>query len=322
MLIDSVELTIKAGNGGNGKVSWRREKYVPKGGPDGGDGGRGGNIVLRTTNNLDTLSSFRYRKVFQAEPGENGRSKKMAGRGGADLELLVPVGTVVTDVQTGAMVHDFTRGDETYLIARGGNGGLGNPHFVSSTHQHPTEFTEGEPGESQKVKLELRLVADVALIGEPNAGKSSLLAALTGVEGRIGAYAFSTHQPVLGVMRRGDRTVTLVDLPGLLAGAHHGRGLGDEFLKHATRVRAILHIVDATLPINDSRSVIEKELKMFDPKLAKLPRQLVINKIDLLSPEELNELKKQFKNVLFVSATTRENIDQLTRFVAEQVRLN
>lgn len=315
MLIDSVEVTLKAGKGGNGKVSWRREKYVPMGGPDGGDGGRGGNVILRADNNLDTLSSFRYRKVFQAEDGENGRSKKMAGKKGEELELLIPVGTIVTNTDTNVIIHDFTKVGETYEIARGGNGGLGNPHFVSATHQHPVEFTPGEIGESLKVKLELQLIADVALIGEPNAGKSSLLAALTGVEGRIGAYAFSTHQPVLGVLRYREQIITLVDLPGLLEGAHQGRGLGDQFLKHAARVRAILHVVDATQPINASKAVIEKELKMFDPKLAKLPRQLVINKIDLLTKEELAQLKKEFKGAIFVSAVDRAGIDELTRVV-------
>ncbi len=319
MLVDSVEVTLKAGRGGDGKVSWRREKYVPRGGPDGGDGGRGGNVVLRADNNLDTLSSFRYRKVFQAEDGENGRSKKMAGKKGEDLELLIPVGTVVTNIDDGTIIYDFTRVGETYEIARGGNGGLGNPHFVSATHQHPVEFTPGELGEGCKVKLELRMVADVAFVGEPNAGKSSLLAALTGVEGRIGAYAFSTHQPVLGVMRHGEQIITLVDLPGLLEGAHQGRGLGDQFLKHAARVRAILHVVDATQPVNNSREVIEKELKMFDPKLAKLPRRLVINKVDLVNKEELTELKKSFPTAIFVSALENTNIDELRHIIITQI---
>jgi len=312
MLIDSAEVTIKAGKGGDGVVSWRREKFVPMGGPDGGDGGRGASIVFRSNHNLDTLSSYRYRKVFQAENGQNGMSKKMSGHAGEDLELLVPVGTLVTDTTTGQVLADFTETDRTIKLVRGGKGGLGNVHFTSSTHQAPTEFTTGQPGEMKTIRLELQLIADVALLGLPNAGKSSIISALTGVEARIGAYAFSTTEPILGVMRRGDQTITLVDLPGLIEGASSGKGLGDRFLQHTKRVRAIVFVVDGTDPKpKDSLQTVAKELEKFEPDLAHKPSLMVINKIDLLSAVEQKKLKNDFPDAVFVSAAEKTNLKAL-----------
>lgn len=317
MLVDSVEVTLKAGDGGNGVVSWRREKYVPKGGPDGGDGGRGGNVILIADNNLDTLSSFRYRKVFQAADGRNGMSKKMTGAGGEDLELLVPVGTLVLDTVTGRRLADLKTVGERYLAARGGRGGLGNPHFVSATHQHPTESTPGEPGERKTVKLELQLVADVALIGQPNAGKSSLLQALTGAVVRIGDFAFSTTQPQLGVLKLCDQSVTLVDLPGLIAGAHAGRGLGDKFLRHTTRVKALLQVVDATSDIEADISGVNDELKLYEPSLVDKPRQLIFNKIDLLNSSEISSLKKRYPDAMRVSAEQKTGLEDIRSWLSE-----
>ncbi len=320
MLVDTARITIRAGKGGDGVVSWRREKYVPNGGPDGGDGGNGGNIIIKATHNADTLSNFRYRKVFQAENGENGGSKKMAGKAGEDLELLVPVGTLVIDQLTGGLFTDMTKDGQKFVAAWGGKGGQGNVHFATATHQQPTERTLGTPGEERELRLELQLIADVALIGLPNSGKSSLIAALTGINARIGAFAFSTTEPDLGVMKRGDHSVTIVDLPGLLSGAHAGKGLGDKFLQHAKRVKALLHVIDATDPdLKKSTAVISEELEKFDPILLDRPRQLVFNKIDLLNDEEKVDLTKQFPSATFVSAKEKQNLDQLAGIIIDLV---
>lgn len=315
MLIDRVEVELIAGHGGNGVVSWRREKFVPKGGPDGGDGGRGGNITLKASHDMDTLTNFRFKKTFRAENGENGASKKMTGKGGKDLELLVPVGTIVQDVQTDEVLADLTESGQEYRVVKGGQGGLGNQHFATATHQRPTEFTPGQPGQTRVVKLELKLIADFALIGEPNAGKSSLLKALTGAEVRIGDYAFSTTQPALGVLKAGNCTATLVDLPGLLSGAHQGRGLGDTFLQHATRVKALLHVVDATSDIAASEAMIAAELAHYAPELAAKPRVVVINKIDLVSPAELKKLKKSFPKAILTSVNNQTGLNDLEKVI-------
>lgn len=317
MLVDSVEITVKAGKGGDGAVSWRREKHVPKGGPDGGDGGRGGNVILITDNNVDTLTNFRYRKVFQAEEGERGKSKKMTGRGGRDLELAVPPGTIVSDSENGKILRDLVSPGERFVVARGGDGGLGNPHFATATHQQPTEATPGKPGQNRRITLELQLIADVALIGQPNAGKSSIINCLTDAKSRIGAFAFSTREPVLGVMNDGERSITLVDLPGLLEGAHKGRGLGDEFLKHAQRVKAIAHVVDASQGEPSAAiTQIASELSEFDPALSERASLLVLNKTDLLKPEELASLKKKYPKAIFTSAETKAGIEQLRQRIA------
>lgn len=255
MLVDSVEIELKAGRGGNGVVSWRREKFVPKGGPDGGDGGRGGNVKLRSSHNADTLSTFRFRKVFQAADGKAGAGKKKTGADAEDLELIVPIGTRVVNLATSESLYDFDKDDDVFVVARGGKGGLGNVHFKSPTHQNPFESTDGQPGQSLKVRLELQFVADIALIGEPNAGKSSIIVALTGASARIGAYPFSTTDPVLGVLKHGDREAVLIDLPGLIEGAHKGKGLGLEFLKHTKRVKGIIHVLEATHPDLDTSTI-------------------------------------------------------------------
>ncbi len=318
MLVDSVDITLKAGKGGDGIVSWRHEKFIPKGGPDGGDGGRGASVVLVASHNLDTLSSFRYRKLFHAEDGERGFAKKMYGKAGEDLELLVPVGTLVTNQETGEELFDFTEENQRFVIAKGGKGGLGNVHFATSTHQKPTEHTLGQPGETIDVTFELRLIADIALIGLPNAGKSSIINAVTDADARIGAYPFSTTDPILGVMRVGDKTITIIDLPGLIEGAHQGKGLGDKFLKHTQRVKAFLHVIDATDPDTaQSEKIITEEIRKFDKTLVDRPRQLVFNKIDLLNADELKELKKQFKQAVFVSAKAKININELRDKILE-----
>lgn len=312
MLVDSVEIQVKAGKGGDGVVSWRHEKYIAKGGPDGGDGGKGGDVFMRSSDNLDTLSSFRFHKVFHAEDGSNGQGKKMTGKGGQDLTLLVPTGTIVTNLDGDKVLADFTRPEGEIRIAKGGRGGLGNVHFSTAVDQRPQKATKGLPGESLDIRLELRFVADLALIGEPNAGKSMIISALTGVESRVAPFAFSTTQPILGVMRYERVSFTLIDLPGLIEGAHKGKGLGDEFLRHTRRVKGLIHVIDATSPNPEhSFESVNHEMSCYDLKLAELPKLLVMNKIDLISPEELTSLKKRFPKAIFVSAKEKTNITEL-----------
>jgi len=317
MLVDSVVVSVNAGSGGNGIVAWRREKFIDKGGPAGGDGGRGGSVYLVGDNNVDTLSSFRFRKVFRAEDGENGMPKKMAGRAGEDLILAVPVGTAIYDCETNHQIADITEVGQRVNIARGGEGGLGNVHFATSTYQKPEKSTPGKPGDKKKIRLELQLIADVALIGQPNAGKSSIINALTDAQSRVGEFAFSTKQPVLGVMNDGSNKVTIVDLPGLLEGAHRGKGLGDRFLKHAQRVKSLVHVVDATQPdISESVTSIENEIAQFDPDLIKRSKLLVLNKIDLLNQQEITALQKEFPDALLVSTESKAGIDNLRQEIA------
>jgi len=319
MLVDSVEVELRAGDGGDGIISWRREKFVPRGGPDGGDGGRGGSVVLRASHNLDTLSAFRFRKTFAAERGENGMGKKKSGESGADLELLVPVGTRVIELNTNRVVTDLVNPDQTFKVALGGKGGLGNVHFKSSTNQNPFESTKGQPGEKIDVKLELQFVADVALIGEPNAGKSSIIAALTGAAARIGAYPFSTTEPVLGVLKKSSQTVVLIDLPGLIAGAHRGKGLGTQFLRHTSRVKLLVLVVEATAAIEQSQEAVMAELRQYDAALIRKPLLLVLNKSDLLNKEEAAKLAKKFPDAILISAKEGLNLDQLTKEIIDSV---
>lgn len=312
MLVDSVEIELRAGRGGDGIISWRREKFVPKGGPDGGDGGRGGSVVLKSSNNLDTLSGFRYRKVFHAENGTSGSSKKKAGPAAPDLELLVPVGTKVIDFDSHEVIADLTDIDQSVTVVKGGKGGLGNVHFVSSTRQNPFYSTAGTPGETKQVKLELQFVADVAIVGEPNAGKSSVINSLTGANARIGSYPFSTTDAILGVLKAGSATITLVDLPGLIEGAHKGRGLGFKFLQHTSRVKGFLHILDGTQPdLKKSEQAVIGELIKYDPALAEKPRIIIINKIDLLTSKEVKALEKVFPTAIFISVKDKTNLGQL-----------
>jgi GTP-binding protein len=320
MLVDSVDIELRAGDGGDGVIAWRREKFVPRGGPDGGDGGRGGSITVQASHNLDTLSSFRFRKTFKAERGHNGANKRKSGPAGQDLELLVPVGTRVISLSDNRVMADLSESGSSFIAARGGRGGLGNVHFVSSTNQNPFEATKGTPGQVIEVRLELQLVADVALIGEPNSGKSSIIKALTGASGRIGAYAFSTTEPVLGVLKKGDFQATLVDLPGLIEGAHRGRGLGHQFLRHTKRVRVLLHIVEATsTDIKQSEKAVLDELHHYDPSLVDKPRIVVLNKIDLLTEKEIGKLKEEFPDAVLVSAKSDTNLQELVKKIRDSL---
>ena len=316
MLVDKVEIKIVAGRGGNGVISWRHEKQRPKGGPDGGDGGRGGKVIVKSSHNQHTLSSFRYKKVFKADDGDNGSSKNKTGSNGKDLILDLPVGTTIK-TPDGENILDLTVDGEEYLIAKGGKGGYGNVHFARSNHQNPFESTEGKPGEEVTTILELSLIADVAFVGLPNAGKTSLIKALTGVEGRIGSYPFSTVDPMLAVMIHNDKNVVLIDLPGMIEGAHSGKGLGDKFLQHINRVKGLIHVVDSTdkdLPA--SIKTIHEEIEKYDPNLAAINTILVFNKIDLLDAKEIKTIQKKYPKAILVSAHDEKELSNLKNSIS------
>jgi len=289
--VDEATIKVQAGNGGRGMASFRREKFIPFGGPDGGDGGHGGSIYFVAQQGLNTLADFRYRRSFKAPNGEPGGSADCSGRGGTDLEVVVPVGTVIYDTETDETLGDLTQPGERILVARGGRGGLGNQHFKSSTNRTPRKATPGYPGERRDLRLELKLLADVGLLGLPNAGKSTLITAVSAARPRIADYPFTTLHPNLGVVYVGEhKSFVMADIPGVIEGAAEGAGLGIRFLKHLQRTRLLLHLVDIAPPdpdadpVKDAR-VIVAELKRFSPELAARERWLVLNKIDLMTPE-------------------------------------
>ncbi len=298
MFVDIAKIKIKAGSGGNGAVSFRREKYVAAGGPDGGDGGRGGNIVFQVDDNLATLADFRYKRKYTASNGENGSGGRKNGRGGEDLVIKVPRGTIIREVESGAVMADMS-GDEPFIAAKGGRGGWGNPHFATPTRQVPRFAKNGTPGEEWEVSLELKLLADVGLLGFPNVGKSTLVSVVSQAKPIIANYHFTTLTPVLGVVSLGEgSSFVMADIPGLIEGAGDGVGLGHEFLRHVDRCRLLVHIVDAAGsegrdPIEDFE-IINKELEKFDPELAKRPQIVAANKIDLATDEQLERLEKYF----------------------------
>jgi GTP-binding protein len=290
--VDEALMKVQAGNGGRGSTSFRREKFVPLGGPDGGDGGHGGSVYLRAAPGINTLADFRIQRTFKAEVGEYGSSNGCTGRGGEDLYIPVPVGTVVRDLETQEALGDLTREGDTLLVARGGKGGWGNTRFKSSTNRSPRQFGPGLPGEKRAIELELKLIADVGLLGLPNAGKSTLIRAVSAARPKVAGYPFTTLHPNLGVVSVGEhRSFVMADIPGLIEGAAEGAGLGLRFLRHLQRTRLLLHLVDISPPdpdadpVRDARAIV-KELKKFDPKLAAKPRWLVLNKRDLMLDEE------------------------------------
>jgi len=294
--IDEAKILVAAGDGGNGIASFRREKYEPEGGPDGGDGGHGGNVHVVADRNVNTLIEYRYVHRFRAKRGENGASSDCYGKRGKDLTLRVPVGTVIADVNTNETVADLDADGKKVLLAKGGRGGLGNVHFKSSVNRTPRQFTRGEPGEQRDLRLELRLLADVGLLGLPNAGKSTFLRAVSAARPKVAEYPFTTIEPHLGVVRvDGDRSFVIADIPGLIDGAAEGAGLGTRFLKHLARTRLLLHIVDLAPPDPEADPVrdlltVTCELEKYDPELARKPRWLVLNKLDLI-PEEEREVR-------------------------------
>ena len=296
-LVDEAEITVTAGNGGNGCVGFRREKFIPMGGPDGGDGGNGGSVWLQADENLNTLVDFRHERSFRAQRGENGMGRQMYGKGGEDKVVTVPVGTVVANVDTDEVIGDLTRHGDRLLVARGGKGGLGNMHFKSSVNRAPRQATSGEPGEQRTLRLELKLLADVGLLGFPNAGKSTFIRAVSAATPKVADYPFTTLYPNLGVVSvEAHRSFVIADVPGLIQGAADGAGLGALFLRHLQRTRLLLHLVDMApmeggVELSPAEQVraIEHELERHDPELLQKPRWLVLNKADLMFEEEAKE---------------------------------
>lgn len=323
--IDKARIKISSGKGGNGVVAWRREKFVDKGGPAGGDGGNGGSVYLIADEGLSTLLDFTYRSIFKANNGENGFKKSMHGKSAKDLYLKVPVGTIVKDLKTGNIIADLTHHEQTVLVAKGGRGGRGNTHFCTPQNRAPQYCEPGEPGIERDLQLELKLLADVGLLGMPNAGKSTFISRVSAAKPKIADYPFTTIIPNLGVVRKstGDGYV-IADIPGLIEGASEGVGLGHDFLRHVERCRFLLHIVDGTEenPINNF-NIINKELEKYSEKLARLHQIVAINKIDSIEPEKLEDLKKQFKDlgieVFCISAVTGENLDKLKHELEKDV---
>jgi GTP-binding protein len=289
--VDEAKIRVEAGKGGNGVASFRREKYIPRGGPDGGDGGDGGSVILRADANLNTLIDFRYTRLYRAEHGEAGHGRQCTGKGGEDLYIRVPVGTAVYDIDTEELIGDLTTEGELLTVAKGGVHGLGNIHFKSSTNRAPRQCTPGTPGEVRELRLEMKVLADVGLLGMPNAGKSTLLRTVSAARPKVADYPFTTLYPNLGVVRVGqDSSFVIADIPGLIEGAAEGAGLGTRFLKHLSRTRILLHLVDI-MPVDQSDPVesvlkIVAELERYSPELAALPRWLVLNKIDTLGEDE------------------------------------
>jgi GTP-binding protein len=314
MFIDQVNIHVKSGKGGDGMVHFRREKFVPLGGPDGGDGGKGGDVIFEVKATLNTLSAFRQNEKFAAQPGKNGGGSQMTGRGAEDLIISVPPGTVIYDAETGALLGDLTAPGQRLTVCKGGRGGRGNQHFVNSRNQAPRTAERGEPHEEKSLRLELKLIADLGIIGLPNAGKSTLLSALTNAKPKIGAYPFTTLEPNLGVANiDDDTTVVMADIPGLIEGAAEGAGLGHDFLRHIQRTRVLIHMIDGQSedPLADY-SQINTELSLFDPKLGKKPQIVVLNKIDQPDVlERLEEITASFKEkkieLITASAMARTN---------------
>jgi GTP-binding protein len=318
MFYDEAELYVKGGRGGNGAVAFRREKYVPYGGPAGGDGGKGGDVILIVSQHLNTLYHLRHQHTFKAENGEHGRSKQQYGAGGDDTYIKVPPGTLITDLNEDRLLADLKEPGEEFVIARGGKGGRGNIHFATSTNQAPRISEKGDPGEERHIKLELKLLADVGLVGKPNAGKSTLLSVTTAAKPKIAPYPFTTLQPNLGVVALDPSTTFVIaDLPGLIEGASQGKGLGHEFLKHIERTRVLIHLVDGTAsdPLEDLEA-INDELKAFGHGLIDKPQIVAVNKLDMPKAEErfpaLQEtIEEMGYEVLGISAITHEGIQEL-----------
>ncbi len=297
--LDQVKIYVKAGNGGSGSPSFRREKFVEFGGPDGGDGGKGGSVILISERNLNTLIDYRYQQHFKAERGKDGSGKNKTGKGGEDLYLKVPLGTQVFEEDNKTLIYDFKSEKDEFLVASGGKGGFGNTRFKSSTNRAPKKFTKGGQGEEFWIWLQLKTIADIGIIGLPNAGKSSLLASMTSANPKIANYKFTTINPNLGVASYDDKEVTLADIPGLIEGAHTGTGLGIKFLKHIERCKTLLHLIDITEDdLFISYNQVRKELSKYSKDLVKKKEIVVLNKTDLIDEEEIKEKIKKLKNKL------------------------
>ncbi len=323
--IDEAMITVRSGNGGKGCVSFRREKFIPRGGPDGGDGGKGGDIIFKTSSGKRTLYQFKHQNHFKAENGVNGQSKQKTGKNGRNLTIELPLGTLVFDANTGHLIKDLVNAGETFVLLKGGRGGQGNTKFKTATHRTPRFAQPGEPGETKTLKLELKLLADVGIIGLPNAGKSTLISAISSARPKIGNYPFTTLTPSLGVVRT-DRAEPFVvaDIPGLIKGAHQGTGLGTKFLRHIERTRILVHLIDVSaIDPDDPLSgygTINQELALHDEKLAQKPQIVVLNKLDLPGTPQLAEI---FQSALkgaktsLISALTGQGIAELTSQIVQ-----
>jgi GTP-binding protein len=328
--IDEAIIEVHAGKGGNGSASFRREKFVPRGGPDGGDGGRGGSILAIAERNINTLVDYRFARIHRAKNGEPGRGSDCNGRSADDVVLRVPVGTVISDLETGETIADLATHEQTALLAKGGDGGLGNLNFKSSTNRAPRKFTPGAPGVARKLKLELKVLADVGLLGMPNAGKSTFIRAVSAARPKVADYPFTTLHPGLGVVRVDDnRSFVLADIPGLIEGAAEGAGLGHQFLRHLARTRLLLHIIDiapfdsGVNPLTEARAIVN-ELKKYDETLFRKPRWLVLNKADLLAAGDRAERTGRFiadfgwaDKSFIISALTGEGCRKLVYAIME-----
>jgi len=321
--LDQAKIYIKAGNGGSGSASFRREKFVEYGGPDGGDGGDGGSIIVQSDRNLNTLIDFRYAQHFKAQHGKSGSKRNKTGANGEDLILKVPLGTQLYEEDNNTLIYDFTKNKEKYLVASGGKGGLGNVRFKSSTNRAPRKKTNGKLGEEFWIWLQLKVIADIGIIGKPNAGKSSLLAALTRAKPKIASYPFTTINPNLGVSYYGGKEITLADIPGLVEGAHKGVGLGDKFLRHIERCKILLHLIDLTdSNLLNSYKKIKLELSNYDKDLIKKKEIILFNKSDLLENNEINEKLKEFKKNIktkyeIVSVYSNKDIQRMKKFLVK-----
>ncbi len=319
--LDQAKIYIKAGNGGSGSASFRREKFVEYGGPDGGDGGDGGSIIVQSDRNLNTLIDFRYAQHFKAQHGKSGSKRNKTGANGENLILKVPLGTQVYEEDNNTLIYDFTKNKEKYLVASGGKGGLGNVRFKSSTNRAPRKKTSGKLGEEFWIWLQLKVIADIGIIGKPNAGKSSLLAALTRAKPKIANYPFTTINPNLGVSYYGGKEITLADIPGLVEGAHKGVGLGDKFLRHIERCKILLHLIDLSEDdLLNSYKKIKSELSNYDKDLIKKKEIIIFNKSDLLDDNKINEQLKEFKkkiktNYEVISVYSNKDIQKIKKLL-------
>lgn len=329
MFIDRAKIRVKAGDGGNGVTAFRREKFVPRGGPSGGDGGVGGSVWLESTENLNTLLHLRYNPEHKAERGRHGEGSNRSGKDGADAIVQVPVGTQVFDAESGDLLFDFTEAGQKFLAAKGGKGGWGNAHFATPTRRAPKFHYNGRPGEEKELQLELKLIADVGLVGFPNAGKSTLISVISAAKPKIADYPFTTLEPNLGVVDLGDfKTFVVADIPGLIEGASEGAGLGDRFLRHVERTKLILHLVDVSAlsgrnPVEDYK-IINRELANYNEDLANRPQIVVATKLDALDePQRLEDLreiaKKDGKDFLEISAVANQGTEKLVKTVAQKL---
>jgi len=329
--IDEVKIQLKAGDGGNGASSFRREKFIPRGGPDGGDGGRGGNIVFKCTKNLNTLIDFRFKQHFTAKSGDNGRGRNQSGISGQDLILLVPIYTQIFEEESSQLLFDFTQDGEEFIIAKGGRGGLGNSNFKTSTNRAPTFAQKGEDGEKFYVQLQLKLLSDAGLLGLPNAGKSTFLACTTRAKPKIADYPFTTLKPQLGVVYIDKHEFVLADIPGLIADASQGKGLGDRFLKHVERCGVLLHLIDCSLPdVVESYATIRHELLSYNADLIEKQEVIALNKIDLIDPKIVQKKKLALEkfiaknsvkpvNVFKISKATVAGVDEVLCFLYQKI---